>query len=112
MITKLFVDSVFQFIESLLGFLNYDASFFAEFIDIASSHLDTIVNVLKTVLFIVPSGVLTLIPFVNHIANLYCIVLASCRFMESSSISLINLMRSYARVLSCGENSQTAERIK
>ena len=64
MIAEILIDEVFIFIENMLGFLNYDATFFADMIDIASSHLDSIVNILKTVLFIVPSGVLTLIPFV------------------------------------------------
>lgn len=70
MIIEFFIDSAFDLFEYLWLKLNIDLSFFAEMIDIASSHLDTISNVLKAVLFIVPSGVIALIPFVFLLVTL------------------------------------------
>ena len=64
MITEFFIDKFFYLFEHLWLKLNIDLSFFAELVDVASSHLDTVINVIKAVQFVMPNGVKLLIPFV------------------------------------------------
>ena len=64
MITQFFIDILFDVFDWLWIKLNINLDFVSELINIASSHLDTVINILKAVTYIIPSGVLALFPFV------------------------------------------------